>query len=165
MLIVLLCQGLPVDKHTLSDITTYQAGAAQASMHRSLQKICDDILSPFGITKMHWLIIGAVLDSDPRGVRISDLAEKLGTTISYLTSTINLLESKGILARADNEADSRSKLITVAAAFKPRCAKIEATLREGLRKTIYSTVDPGEFKIYLKVLFQLNEVGNSLTNN
>jgi DNA-binding MarR family transcriptional regulator len=151
-----------VDKYNLSNITTYGAGAAQASMHRALQKACDDILRPFGITKMQWLIIGAVLDSDSSGARISDLASGLGTTIPYLTNTINLLESKDILQRTDNDADSRSKLIKLNPAFKPRCAEIERTLRDGLRKSIYASVDPEEFKIYIKVLFQLKETGEKL---
>ncbi len=147
-----------MNKYDLNNITTYQAGVAQSAAHRLLQKHCDDILRPFGITKMHWLIIGAVLESDPKGARISDLACELNTTIPYLTNTINLLESKDILVRKDNIEDSRSKLITIASEFEPKCAEIEITLREGLRQTIYSTVDPEDFHVYMKVLTQLATV-------
>ena len=147
-----------MDKYNISAITTYQAGVAQAAMHRTLQKKCDEILRPFGISKMHWLIIGTILEGDPAGVRISDLAAELNTTIPYLTTTINLLESKNILVRKDNDADSRSKLIKVAPQFERQCAEIETTLREGLRKTIYSHINPDDFRIYIKVLLQLAEV-------
>jgi DNA-binding MarR family transcriptional regulator len=147
-----------VDKYDLSNVTTYQAGVAQASMHRLLQKYCDDILRPFGITKMHWLIIGAILESDAKGARISDLATELSTTIPYLTNTINLLESKDILVRSNNADDSRSKLIRVAPSFEPKCAEIEITLREGLRKTIYSEIEPEDFRTYIRVLYQLSKV-------
>ena len=75
----------------LGKITTYQAGVAQAAMHRVLQKLCDNILQPFGISKMQWLIIGTALDAGKHGVRISDLAAQLGTTMPYLTTTVNLL--------------------------------------------------------------------------
>lgn len=147
-----------MDNIDLSKITTYQAGATQAYMHRKLQKICDVILKPYGITKMQWLIIGHVLDAQKDGVRISDLAEKLGTTMSYLTNSVNLLESRGILERRDNSSDTRSRLIVVSQEYAPICKEIEATLRDGLRKTIYAKVDPKEFGVYIKVMNQLAAV-------
>lgn len=154
-----------MSKFDPSKIPTYQAGVAQASMHRALQKICDDILRPFGITKMHWLLIGTVLETGNKGARISDLADKLGTTVPYLTNTINLLEKKNILVRKNNKEDSRSKLISIDPSFLPHCEKIEETLRKGLREAIYSHVDPGEFRIYLKVLYELKEVGDKTLKN
>jgi DNA-binding MarR family transcriptional regulator len=144
-----------VDNMDLSKITTYQAGAVQASLHRLLQKQCDEILSPYGISKMHWMIIGHVLDAGKEGIRISDLAQNLGTTISYLTTAINILESKGYVKRKDNSDDARSKLIVVNPKRIKKCQEIEKTLREGLRKAIYSKVDPQEFRIYMKVMFSL----------
>lgn len=146
----------------LSTITTYQSGATQAFVHRELQKLCDDILSPYNITKMQWLIIGNVLDSQKKGIRISDLAEKLGTTISFLTTSINLLESRNILKRLDNVSDTRSKLIVVNRYYVPKCQEIEATLRRGLRQTIYSEVDPAEFRVYIKVLTELAHVNQNM---
>lgn len=150
-----------MDKYDLSKITTYQAGAVQAAMHRLLQKQSDQILKPFGLTKMQWMIIGSVLDAGSKGARISDLAETLGTTIPYLTTSINLLESRGMLARKANDKDSRSKLVTVSPSFLPKCKTIEAELRDGLRKAIYSRVDPVEFSIYIKVMYELMEVGQT----
>jgi len=148
-----------VDKLDLSQITTYQAGAAQASMHRLLQKMSDRILKPYGITKMQWMIIGAALDSGKKGARVSDLADSLGTTLPYLTTNINLLESRGILIRKDNAHDARSRLITVNPRYIPKCHEIEAALRAGLRQTIYANLDPTEFRIYMKVLYQLQDIG------
>lgn len=139
-------------------LTTYQAGATQAYLNRKLQKLCDDILRPYGITKTQWLVIGAILDEQENGVRLSDLAEKLGTTMSYLTTTINLLESRDILERKSNSDDTRSKQISVADDFVATCSEIEKTLRDQLRKTIYAKVDPDEFKIYLKVMNELAAV-------
>jgi DNA-binding MarR family transcriptional regulator len=141
-----------------SEITTYQAGATQAYMHRKMQKVCDIILRPYSISKMQWLIIGHVLDAGEKGVRISDLSEVLGTTMSYLTNSVNLLESRGILQRRDNANDTRSRMIVVSQDYVPVCREIEVTLREGLRKTIYAKVDPKEFAVYLKVMEELAAV-------
>ena len=148
-----------MDNPDIHKITTYQAGAAQASMHRLLQKMTDDILVPYGITKMQWMIIGTVFDSGKQGIRISDLSISLATTMPYLTTSVNLLESKGILKRKDNTKDSRSKLVTVTPHFAPKCREIEEALRNGLRTSIYAKVDPAEFQTYMKVLYQLRDIG------
>lgn len=145
---------------TLQDITTYQAGIAQAAAHRTLQKYCDHVLKPYGITKMQWLIIGTVLDAGPNGIRISNLSQMLGTTMPYMTTSVNLLELKNILARSSNKQDSRSKLVTVSSDFAAQCEEIEMTLRDSLRRTIYADIDPTEFHVYMKVLFQLREIEN-----
>lgn len=142
----------------IGDITTYQAGIAQAAAHRLLQKKCDELLRPYGISKMQWLIIGAVLDAGEKGISISNLTRVLGTTMPYMTTSINMLESKGILERAHNTQDSRSRIISIAPSFAPHCADIERTLRDGLRSTIYAGIDPAEFRTYIKVLFQLRDI-------
>ncbi len=140
-------------------ITTYQAGVAQASMHRLLQKLSDRILLPFGITKMQWLIIGTIHDAGAQGARISDVAETLDTTIAYLTNSINLLELRKILIRRDSLIDSRSRIVTVTAEFVPKIAMIEEAMRVSLRKSIYSEISREDFITYMKVVFQLIEVG------
>jgi DNA-binding MarR family transcriptional regulator len=142
----------------LSKITTYQAGAVQASMHRTLQQKCDEILLPFGISKMHWLIVGHVWDAGPEGIRISDLAASLGTTISYLTTATNSLEAKGYLMRKENDEDGRSKFIVINPKKVKKCREIERTLRAGLRSSIYAKINPEEFRTYLKVMYDLSSI-------
>ena len=146
----------------LSRITTYQAGVIQAAAHRKLQKITDALLVPYGLSKMQWFIVGTVLDAGSRGVKLRDLAEQLGTTMSYLTTAVNLLESRGILARNDDTEDTRSKYIIVTDHYQVTCRQIERTLRDGLRTTLYAQVDPAEFRIYMKVM---NELGDLESGN
>lgn len=138
--------------------TTYQAGMTQAFVNRRLQRICDAILKPYNITKMQWLIIGNVLDAKEKGIRVSDLAEKLGTTMSFLTTSINTLESRGILERRVDDADTRVKQVVVSKSYVATCQDIEKTLRDGLRKTIYANIDPQDFRVYLKVMHQLAQI-------
>ncbi|MDQ3123358.1 MAG: MarR family transcriptional regulator [bacterium] len=143
------------DNYNLTNISTYQAGVVQAAVNRILQKRCDEILKPFGITKNHWLVIGLVSDSNNKGLRIGDIATELGTTFAYLSNTINNLESKKILIRQTDVNDARSKSVIIHKKFLPQIPKIEAALRDSLRETIYSTVSPEDFRTYIKVLFQL----------
>jgi DNA-binding MarR family transcriptional regulator len=155
----------PIDHYyeqgDLGHITTYQVGVLQASINRILQKHSDAILKPYGISKMQWLIIGTVLDSGERGIRLTDLAKILDTTMSYITTAVNLLESKDMLSRQENEHDSRSKFITINSNFKDTCDDIEHVMRESLRNTIYTQIDPAEFRVYIKVLHQLSKVQNT----
>lgn len=139
----------------MNHITTYQAGAVQAAVHRAIQKHYDQTLKPYGITKMHWLIIGTILDTGEKGARMTDIAKALDTTLPYLTNTLNVLEAKGIINRDSNQGDSRSKIVRINPQFVPRCAEIEGTLRTKLRESIYAHVDPADFRVYLKVLYQL----------
>lgn len=148
----------------LAGITTYQAGVLQASTNRILQKHCDRILKEYGITKTQWLIIGTINDAGENGIRITELTEKLDTTMAYLTNTINLLESKGILTRITHHADSRSKLICINKDYQPKCQQIEKTLRDGLRQSIYSKIDPTEFAVYMKVMAQLATIESTKTS-
>ena len=145
----------PTQPSDFSKVTTYQAGVKQAAMHRNLQKHCDLILNNYGIRKMQWLIVGTVLDSGKKGVRLTELAITLGTTMAYITTAVNMLESKGMLVRKDHQTDSRSKLISIDPKFVPMCKVIEKALREGLRETIYAKIDPHEFLVYMKVMYQL----------
>lgn len=145
----------------LSTTTTYQAGVMQASVHRKLQKYCDEVLRPYGISKMQWLIIGTILDAGPAGVTITELAHKLDTGLPYLTNTLNLLQSKHIIERASNDDDSRAKMVTIADRYLDTATEIERVLRDKLRQTIYAHIDPSEFKIYMKVMYQLAGVDDS----
>jgi DNA-binding MarR family transcriptional regulator len=145
----------------ISNITTYQAGILQAATHRILQKKCDVILKPYGLSKVQWLLIGAVLDAGKDGIRLTDLSKTLDTTISFITVAVNLLVAKGILSRTDSESDSRSKLVTVNESFMDSCEEIEGTLREALRKELYANITRDELKTYMKVLYLITESDKS----
>ena len=129
----------------------------QASAHRLLQKYSDEVLKSYGITKMQWLVIGLILDAGDKGIRITDLASRLGTTLSYLTNTINLLESKDMVTRTVLKSDTRTKFVTINPEFAKKCDEIEEYLRDQLRSTIYANVAPEDFRVYMRVLIQLTE--------
>jgi len=144
-------------KGDLSNITTYQAGALQAAVNRSLQKCSDRVLKQFGITKMHWLVIGAVLDAGEKGIRITELAKILSTTLPYMTNVINALEKQQVVTRQEGQ-DNRSKTIVMDPAFAEMCPRIEKALRDALREAVYKHIDPQDFRVYMKVLHQLSKL-------
>jgi len=146
------------DDFSLSQLTTYQIGAMQAAAYRALKKHKDGLLKEYGISGMQWHITGTVFDSEPHGIRISELAAILDTTMSYLTTNVNLLESKGVLVRSANAKDGRSTFVHVSPEFMPKCAEIEASLRDKLRSSIYAKVSPEELLTYVKVTAKFAEL-------
>lgn len=149
----------------LSDLKTYHVGLLQSTAMRALKKHKDECLKPYGISGMQWVIIGVVDDAGVKGLRTTDIARQLDVTMAFLTTNINLLESKGILERIENKADSRSRLVRVTRSFRPKCKKIEADLRKKLRASIYQKVTPEELLTYVKVLYKFSEFDDQLKNS
>ncbi len=114
---------------------------------------------------MQWLVIGTILDSGEKGIRITELAKEMGTTLSYLTNTVNLLESKNILQRVVHLEDTRSKFVSIKPSYVETCQEIEPYLRQRLRESIYSSVTLEEFRAYMKVLFQLSTVDKQFVSS
>jgi DNA-binding MarR family transcriptional regulator len=145
-------------KLNLSETTTYQAGVVQSTMSRLLKKFSDNCLKEHGITTMQWFVIGTIYDSGKKGMRISELSDKLDTNMPYITNTMNLLESKGIVVREGSTTDNRSRLVKISPEFEPRCKVIEKDLRQKMRDGFYSHVNPNELQIYLSVIHKLSKL-------
>lgn len=143
---------------SLHDITTYQAGTVQAAMHRLLQKKSDEILKPYGLTKMHWMIIGNILDAGEEGIRMTDLAKLLGTSLPYLTKATHSLQKQGYLVRVDNSGDQRAKILCGNPEFRDKYNEIEKNLRSALRDSFYAEIEPEEFETYIRVLYKLYDI-------
>lgn len=143
---------------SLHDITTYQSGVVQSAAMRALNKFTNEVLQAHGLTTMQWFIIGTIYDTGTTGMRITDLGKKIDTKLSFLTNTVNLLESKGILERLSHQTDSRSRMVVVTESYRPQCDEIEQDLRSKLRQSIYSRITPEEFRTYIGVLYKLSEL-------
>jgi len=146
------------DSNVLHTLKTYQVGAIEAGAHRALRQHKDALLKNYGMTGMDWYIIGNVADAGPEGIRSTDLAKTLGTTLGFLTKSINLLEAKGILIRKANAQDARSHYIALNKSYQKTVDEIEHELRDHLRKSIYSLVTPEELITYIKVMEKFNHL-------
>lgn len=143
---------------SLTDVTTYQSGVVQASAYRVVKHHTAHLLKDFGLSCMQWFVIGTVLDAGSKGLRISDLARQLDTTLAYMTNTVNLLESRGILHKKIHEHDARTKLVTVNSGYKKTVRKIETELRERLREKLYQNISRSELTTYVTVLYKLSRL-------
>lgn len=144
-------------KKDISQITTYQSGIAQASAHRLINRIVTDFLLAYGLTPMQWFAIGMIYDTSPAGIRLSDLAKTLDTTLPYITNTITLLESKGLVKKLTHTGDSRIKLVSIVASKERMINEIESGLRDRLREELYheDNISREELAAYIHVLYKI----------
>ncbi len=146
------------NKFSLSELKTYEVGVIQSAAMRAVRKKKDEYLQPYGLTGMQWVIIGTILEAGRKGTRITDMAKMLDVTMAFLTNSVNLLESKGIIERIENVNDSRSRMVRVTEGHIHICEKIEDELRQALRESIYSKLTPLELHTYIRVLYKFAEL-------
>jgi len=137
---------------SLAEMSTWQSGLTQMAVHRVIRRYCDDFLQQYGLTTMQWLIIGTIYDAGDKGIRVTELAEKAGTTLSYMTTTLNKLEDMRIICRIDLPSDNRSRAMIVCDHFRSTCIEIEEGIRDVLRQHIYSRLTRPELEAYIKTL-------------
>jgi DNA-binding MarR family transcriptional regulator len=140
----------------LSQTRTWQTGILQSGVHRDMKKLSDGYLKQYDLTTMHWFILGAVLDAGDDGIRLTDLAERVGTTLGYLTNAVNNLELKHMMVRLDHMSDSRTKILIIDPDFRSQCEVIERGLRKLLREEFYQKVSREELQQYVSVLEKLS---------
>jgi len=141
----------------IGQITTYQSGIAQASAHRVINRVVTDFLLQYGLSSMQWFILGYIYDAGSQGIRMSDLMRKVHTTLPYITNTVALLESKGMIDKIGHEGDSRIKLVRVSDNYTSTVVEIEEGLREHMRETLYKDdgVSREELQAYIAVLYKI----------
>lgn len=142
----------------MANITTYSSGIAQATAFRIIKKHTATALRPYDLTCMQWFTIGAAYEARNTGIRMSDLASALDTTQAYMTTVVNLLESRNILKKTVHGTDARTKLVYVTPQFRKQVPEIEAHVRTELRKLIYDdTITPQELFTYVSVLRKISK--------
>lgn len=148
---------------SLAELPTYTAGIAQASANRLLKKFTEDCVTEHGITMMQWYILGALYEAGEQGFSVSQLAQLLDTTIPYITTSINLLESRGFVTRSASTQDSRVKRVHIKKDHIAMVQLIERDMRTKMRAVLYSDIEPDELLTYIKVLYKLNALLDAST--
>jgi DNA-binding MarR family transcriptional regulator len=138
-------------------ITSYQSAVIQSRANRVIKETLAAALKKYGITMMQWSIIGLVADAGSKGVRISDLARTLDTSLAFVTTTVNVLEAKGFVYRQGHTVDNRAKLVRISQEFTPKVADIETDLAKHQKQAIFGHFNPQDVVTYFKVLQQIAE--------
>jgi DNA-binding MarR family transcriptional regulator len=144
-------------KKDISQITTYQSGIIQSAAHRAINRIVSDYLLEHGLTAMQWFTIGCIYDDGDKGIRLSDLMKKLQTTLPFVTNTVALLESKGMVRKVAHAGDSRIKLVSITPRYRSKVERIENGLRIHMREVLYvkDDISREELQDYITVLYKI----------
>lgn len=140
-----------------ADISTYRAAVTQSRAQRALKLKVSDLLRQHGITMMQWSIIGLVNESGKTGMRISDLAHELNTSMAFITTIVNILEAKKVVQKTSHERDSRAKVVRMHDSFRPKVEAIEASLHTQMGDWLNTRASQKDLAIYFTVLNSLAE--------
>lgn len=141
----------------LSTTPTYRSAVTQSRANRAFKAKMSHLLKQHNVTMMQWTIIGLVGDAQKDGLRISDLASELDTSMAFITTTVNMLEAKGIVQKTSHERDSRAKIVRLSDDFRPKVAAIEADLNAHIQKWLTEKVNAKDLATYFAVLNTIAE--------
>lgn len=136
----------------LTELTTYQTTVTQARAHRVLKTKTSYFLRDHNMTMMQWAIVGSLYTVGKDGMRVSDLAEQLDTSLAFVTTTLNVLETKAMVVRANHDQDSRAKIVRLRPEFMPKVATIEKELSQKLCDWLIPAVGQEDLTAYIRVL-------------
>ncbi len=136
----------------LSDTTTYQTTLTQARAHRALKTKLSYFLRPHNLTMMQWAIVGSLYRAGETGMRVSDLAQQLDTSLAFVTTTLNVLEAKAIVTRSSHAQDNRAKIVRLSDTFRPNVELIEKEISEKMQTWLESSIGRENIEVYVKVI-------------
>lgn len=140
----------------LSDTTTYQTTLLQARAHRALKTKMSYFLRPHNLTMMQWAIVGSLHGAGQEGMRVSDLAHQLDTSLAFVTTTLNVLEAKNIVQRDHHTKDNRAKVVRLTDVFTPKVGNIEQEVALKMRDWLFPTIGRDDLETYVNVLDKIS---------
>lgn len=121
---------------------------------RSWRQLADDALAEHRVSNsMAWCLIH--LDRLGPQSRQTELAQAIGITPSTAVRVLDQLENAGLIERALDPDDKRSRLISLSPAGRELVGKIEARLAD-LRGELFHDVPEGDIETTLRVLETLS---------
>lgn len=138
-----------------TDMTTYHNTLTQARAHRIIKTKLSYFLRPHNLTMMQWAIVGSLYRAGDAGMRVSDLANQLDTSLAFVTTTLNVLEAKNIVERASHAQDNRAKVVHLTAEFTPKVEVIEKEVAEKMSEWLVPTLGREQLDNYLIVIHKI----------
>lgn len=85
-------------------------------------------------------------------MRVSDLAQRLDTSLAFVTTTLNVLEAKGIVSRSSHAQDNRAKIVRLTDAFRPRVDGIEKEVSDQLQGWLIPAIGRENLEVYVSAI-------------
>ena len=141
-----------------TDQTTYHNTLTQARAHRIIKTKLSYFLRPHNLTMMQWAIVGSLYKAGDTGMRVSDLASQLDTSLAFVTTTLNVLEAKGVVERVSHAQDNRAKVVHLTKDFMPKVESIEKEVASKMSNWLMPVLGEEQLYTYLAVIHKIADV-------
>jgi DNA-binding MarR family transcriptional regulator len=132
---------------------SYQNGLLFTRAYQMVRLRIYAILGEYSMTPSHWSILGASFNSK-NGIKVTDISEAMGVTISMVTMLVNELSEQGFVKRLPHKTDGRAKLVVLTAKGKKFVNKLEVVINKEISKLLrgVSSNDIEAFESTLKMI-------------
>lgn len=131
-------------------IPTYLTGVIFAKSYKALREAVTRGLSKHGLSPTAWTFLGAVAHS-PNGIRLVELAERLGVKAPFVTALAHDLVERGLVERAQHQFDKRAKLLVLTRKGKQFVTDVESDVEVELGALLVG-LSAEDLKTYQRVL-------------
>ncbi len=139
--------------------TTYRVGMLQSKAYRVLKKWTDEALSEYGITAVHWALIGLLFENK-KGLQQNKIAQELGVEAPFVTRLIQELQRKKLIKSVSDATDSRAKCTLLTPQGYEFVSNAEGTLRNEISSLLVG-IPLRDLASYLYVLERIIENSES----
>lgn len=131
-------------------IPTYLTGVIFAKSSKALREAVARGLGKHELSPTAWSLLGAVASS-PNGIRLVELAERLGVKAPFVTALTHDLVDRGLIERAQHQFDKRAKLLVLTRKGKQFVSDVESDVEAELTVLLKGLTEV-DLKAYQKVL-------------
>ncbi len=140
----------------VSELTMYQACLLHSRADRTLRGVVTSHLEQFKITRMEWLLLAAIVESDSKALSMTDLAQILSVSLPQVTALVTNLLKDGLVKQREAKHDRRSRFVSASAKGRTLISKIEMSMRNTLREWLADIPRP-QLEVYMLTVKQLAE--------
>lgn len=141
------------------NVPTYMIGILQVRAYRMLQSYVQAVLDNFDLNSTQWSILGLVSETT-EGIRVMDVAERLGVEAPLVTMLSRPLIERDILKKVQPAADNRARLLVITPLGEQLVRDVEKILFDRLQILIRG-VSEQEMDTYKKVLESIVSNGSA----
>lgn len=132
------------------NMPTYLSGAIFAKAHKALRTAVVQSLQTYNLSPTAWSFLGAVASS-PDGIRLVEMAKRLGVKPPLITSMANGLIERGLIKRVQHQLDARAKLLVITPEGKKTVWEVEQEVERELHVLLKGLTE-ADLNTYKKVL-------------
>lgn len=142
------------------NIHTHIVGILQVRAYRTLQAYVQQVLDGYDLNSTQWSILGLIMSATD-GMRVMDLAERLGVEAPLVTMLSKPMLKKKLIVKSKSASDNRARILALTPGGKSLAQEIEKVLTKQLQ-ILTRGVTESEMKTYTKVLEAIVKNGTAI---